>query len=126
MNISMSPKMQLTGCVNSLVNIGALVSGIYQGMNESKGVPIDPNLKMAIRYGPLVLSGILGVAAGRVAVKDGTLDQVVANAPYDMDVNTAKGCAKGCMTRMYPIIAVATTAGFEWLGYVIGHGLSKV
>jgi hypothetical protein len=125
MRVSLSPKMQAAGCVSSLVNIGALVSGIYQGIYEAKGIPMDPNTKMAIKYGPLVLSGILGLTAGRIATNDGTLEQMVDNAPTNLDPATARGCA-GCMPKLYPVMSVGMTIGFEYLGYVIGQSISKV
>ena len=125
MRVSLSPKMQATGCVTSLINIGALVSGIYQGIYETKGIPMDPNVKSAIKYGPLVLTGMIGFAARRIAVNDGTIDQMVDNAPSSLDPDIARVSA-GCITRLYPVINVATTAGFEYLGYVIGQSISKL
>lgn|GEM_PF-2965629 len=84
--------MQGIGCASSLLNLGALVGGIYQGMAEAKGTPMDPTTKALIRYGPIVINGALGMAASQVIGNDGTLDSMMDDAPFEID----KGCIQLC------------------------------
>ena len=119
--MNISPQMQGIGCVSSLLNLGALVSGIYQGMTDARGMPIDPTTKTLIRYGPIAIGGALGMAAAQIVGKDGSLDELMADAPVEIE----KGCMQGCAVVAYPILSAAVTAGFEYLGYAIGHTLGK-
>lgn len=120
------PQMQALGCVASLVNLGAFVSGVYQGLAESKGVPLDPGLKNIIRYGPVALNGLLGVVGASIISRDEeTLDELVSKAPPTMDYDQIEGCTKGCLTVGYPVFAAGMTAGLEYVGYVIGSSIGS-
>ena len=113
--------MQGIGCASSLLNLGALVGGIYRGMAEAKGMPMDPTTNALIRYGPMAISGALGITASQVVGNDGTLDSMIEDAPFEVD----KGCYQGCAIIAYPILGATVTAGFEYFGYLIGHTLGK-
>ncbi|MFH1173999.1 MAG: hypothetical protein V1725_02630 [archaeon] len=118
-----TPQMMSLGCVTSLVSLGALVSGIYQGIADAKGVPIDPSFRTMIKYGPIALNGILGIPMGVAnANVPENIDEIVQSNPY-VDREQAEGCAKGCSPIITPIIGAGITTGVEYLGYLIGQGI---
>lgn len=115
------PQMQAIGCVNSLFTLGAIVSGIYQGIADAKNIPIDPNLKLMIRYGPIAVNGLLGIPAGNIMLNDReTLDEMIDRAPAGLDREQAEQAARGCTPIGYPIVAAGVTAAFEYGGYLLG------
>jgi len=135
MKMNLSPQMQKLTGATGLVYIGALVSGIYQGVYESKGIPVDPSTTALIRYGPLVVSGILGIKMSRIAKEDGSLDDVVEDAvkktPFTNSMNNneieqAKSNLKGCAPVLYPMAAITVVAGFEFVGYIIGRNIGRI
>ncbi len=124
----MSPQIHAMGCVTSLVSLSSFVSGVYQGLLETKGESIDPTYLSIIRYGPITLNGLLGIPIAAITTNDReTLDSMMQGFPSGagMHLEQAEGCTKGCMSLAFPILGAGFTAGLQYLGYVIGKSVGN-
>ena len=118
-----SPQLQGISFVTSLMSLGGFVSGVYQGLSEAKGSPIDPGFRSVIRYGPIVLNGLLGFPAAIIYSSDpSTIDDLVSMMPV-AEREKAEGCIKGCISISYPVLGATFTAGLEYVGYLIGKAV---
>ena len=116
--------MQAIGCVTSLVSLGAFASGIYQGISNSKGIEIEPNTLILIRYGPIALNGLLGIPAAHAFSSDKeNLEEMVNGAPPNLDQQEAEGCSKSYAGCTFPFIGVVATSLIEYAGYLVGGAI---
>lgn len=135
MKTNESPQMRKVGCLIGTVYIGAFISGIYQGVYESKGIIIDPNTKTLIKYGPIVLGGLLGLRMSSVAKNDGSIEDLLNEATEKSSVTKpmnnykkeiVKNNMRGYVPALYPFVTTATTAGIEAAGYLIGRQIGNI
>ena len=118
-----NPATQAIGCISAIVNLGSLISGIYQGLAEARGTHIDPDTLKLIRWGPITLSGVLGIPAAMTMGDRRSIDDMAENMPEGMDRTQLEGCIKGCGPVGFPILGAAINIGFQYVGYLVGKAI---
>ena len=123
MNVHFNPAMRALGYVSGIINIGSLASGVYQGLAEARDVAIHPDTLSVIKWGPIIVSGILGIPMSRVIWSHENLEEMGRSLPSGMDESNAASCTRGCSSILTPVLGMTFTYGFQYLGYIIGKAI---
>jgi hypothetical protein len=123
-NMKQTPVTFALGCGGSLILLGSFVSGFYLGHSQKAGHPVNQDLANIIKYGPAIIGGAYGAisANAQLSVPE-NLEEIVENAPPNINPSDAAGCTKGCGPILSGIIGVGIVGGATYLGYVLGHAM---
>jgi hypothetical protein len=107
------------GCAMALVGLGSFVAGIYHGLSDAKGTPMDSHLEQALLYGPSIVGGMTGLIFARQVYEESPqMQDAIANMPPEQ-----RGCALGCGSLAGGAISAGLANG---AGYFIGNWLGKI
>jgi hypothetical protein len=95
-------------CLLGMIGMGSFVAGLYHGLSDAKGVPMNPGLEDTLMYLPSVVGGFAGTSLP--ARLKNFLPQPSQQAP--------EGC-NGCMG----FVSGALVTG-AW--NVAGYGLGRI
>lgn len=106
------------GCVNALVGLGSFITGIYHGVRDAKGLPIEPSLDNMLMYGPSIVGAVVGTYVADEMKDHPMMREKLSEIPPE---------ARGCAVKGQGIIggaimmAVANGAGYVVGRYIIGN-----
>ena len=114
----MANEPSISGCATSLVGLGSLVAGLYHGLADAKGTPIDPHLENMLLYGPSIVGGItFSIFAKELYENNDMLQAQLSQMPYEQ-----RGPAMGCGAIVGGVVGCGVANG---VGYFIGNWLGK-
>ncbi len=106
------------GCGVLSVGLGSLIAGLYHGLADAKGTPVDPKLENMLLYGPSIVGGIAGAMfANQMYEVNPMLQEKLKEVPYEQ-----RGTALGCSSIVSGVVGCAAANG---AGYLIGNWLGK-
>ena len=119
--------MQAMGCLTSLVTLGGFVGGIYHGIADSKGIGMGNGLETMVKWAPATINGLFGLSLGPMTAEANSEEmayKIKAQNPY-IDMESARNFSKAGLTLSGPVAGFGMTAGFCYLGYIIGNSIGN-
>jgi hypothetical protein len=113
-------KPSAISCVGGLTSLGGIIAGIYHGIHDAKGIPIDPNLENALSYAPAVIGAYIGIGTTSKLLADPRIRAQMPQVPAEVE-----GCQKGCNGLTGIIGGGAITGAMTYVGYLIGGAIGK-
>jgi hypothetical protein len=114
----MTNQPSISGCATSLIGLGSLIAGLYHGLADAKGTPVDPKLENMLLYGPSIVGGItFSIFAKELYENNEMLQAQISQMPYEQ-----RNSAIGCSAVMGGVVGCAAANG---VGYIIGNFLGK-
>lgn len=127
-----TPTRAAVGCLNLISILGGLGAGVTLGYRHANGIAMASDFENALKYGPSLISGVLGYISAKEIMADSDaieelatmgLEKIPSEAREGM-YKARKGCI-GCSPVSAPVMSAGLTALATWAGYYLGRNLSQ-